>query len=236
MIVGNKEVSDEEILKRVEQCSINEITGAVSIITDMAQQLKSLAVYAINSAENTGHSGKGFGLVAEEIDKLAELTVVSKSEIEHAFQTVQADLNKLEQLIKNHDNTFIDQLHSVLAGLAKVRSEGAVIRPIAAQINLLSLNAAIEAARAGEAGKGFADTANGIRQLAEQAEGATLEVEGLIDDAIKGLKNIYHFLELEFTLEEKEVIDDEPLFIASKKSKQSKPSLLKRFLSFFDIG
>ena len=58
-----------------------------------------------------------------------------------------------------------------------------LIGNITGQINLLALNATIELARAGEAGRGFAVVASEVKNLANQAKGATdtisKEIEGL---------------------------------------------------------
>lgn len=56
------------------------------------------------------------------------------------------------------------------------------IKQISKQTNILSLNASIEAARAGKAGKGFTIVAEESRNLSEQTDNSTKNIQGLLKE------------------------------------------------------
>lgn len=96
---------------------------------------------------------------------IGELDVITKTTIE-AIDTVS------EQTNKNNDSA------------ANINKAVEIIKGLAAQTNLLSLNASIEAARAGEAGRGFAVVAEEIRNLSEESSGNAQEIEGIVKELI----------------------------------------------------
>ena len=61
----------------------------------------------------------------------------------------------------------------------------AAVDDLAAQSNLLAVNAAIEAAKAGEHGKGFGVVAQEVKSLAEQSRQATKQVRTILGDIQK---------------------------------------------------
>ena len=96
-------------------------------------------------------------------------------------QKVMNDLLSQVKVSESSGNVVAKEMEGLKENARRMQNIVELISSVAHQTSLLALNASIEAARAGEAGRGFAVVASEISGLAAQTNGATGDINKLIE-------------------------------------------------------
>lgn len=184
MISGISELSDEvdkqSILLQGASVEVKQSSEQVALaIEEIAKGSTNQADSASTIAQNMNKFNEDI-LIANEDNK--KLVLFSDEVLQGSIngnKLMEQSLNQMK-LINRVVQTSVNKVRSLENKTESITEIVSVIKAIANQTNLLSLNASIEAARAGEAGKGFAVVATEVRKLADEVSQSVENISSIV--------------------------------------------------------
>ena len=186
-ITGMNEIRDQiqETSKRIKRLgeSSQEIGEIIELISDITEQTNVLALNAAIQAASAGEAGRGFSVVAEEVQRLAERSGEATKQIGALVRTIQTDTqDAVSAMEKSTEGVVEGAKLSDVAGQS-LGNIGRISRQLAELIEAISRSTSVQATSAGtmaasmehilsvneEASDGTRRTATSIQQLSALA-------------------------------------------------------------------
>ncbi len=182
------------------QNHIQTVHHHMSHLEDSIQDISATTEQLSASTEETASSTEQMNVTSRELEHAVQSVATKAQDSATSADELTRRAQELSQefRISYHKSLKIythvkERLQKALVesqSVSKINGLVSTIITIAAQTNLLSLNASIEAARAGEAGKGFAVVASEISKLAADSKQAADQIDQITRTVIESVSNL----------------------------------------------
>ena len=191
-ISGMTEIREQiqETSKRIKRLgeSSQEIGEIVELISDITEQTNVLALNAAIQAASAGEAGRGFSVVAEEVQRLAERSAEATKQIGAIVKTIQSDTQDAVSAMERSTQGVVEGAKLSDAAGQALSEIGDVSKQLAGLIQGISKEAQMQAS----ATNLVADNMQGILEITKQTTVGTQQTAASIQnlaDVAKTLKN-----------------------------------------------
>jgi twitching motility protein PilJ len=179
-ITGMGEIREQiqETAKRIKRLgeSSQEIGEIVELIGDITEQTNVLALNAAIQAASAGEAGRGFTVVAEEVQRLAERSAEATKQIAAIVKTIQTDTHDAVAAMEKSTVGVVEGAKLSDAAGQALSEIGEVSRRLAQLIEEISVTAQAQAQAAGHVATTMQDILSVTKQTTEGTKQTAVSV------------------------------------------------------------